>query len=139
MITTHNKMLDELLEAVSTPTDLVALCTNVPYVKFYMEITVNDNFLTFDLPEAKTNDYHRSMAGALLLSRGSSQLVDVMFDSKASVNIKRKQYTALMSMLYAGEAEILKRVVTKDLSSIYENLTHEFICSALDMINGNQV
>lgn len=135
MITTHNKMLDELLDGVTTKDDLVNLIKTVPYMKFYMESAVDDIHVTIDLPEAKHNDYHRSMAGALLLNRATQSVVEgAIRNPRVTANVKRKQYMALSEMLFVTEAVILTAILTKNLESVYPTLTHEFICEALNAI-----
>ena len=131
-------MLDELLAIVKTPEELAELIKTTPYLRDYMDCAVNDKFISFDLPDAKTNDYERSLAGAFLLSRGSSNLLGVIFNDKAASVLRKKQYTAMMSMLYSGEAAILKAAITKNLVSVYELLTHEFICAALDIVDAKE-
>lgn len=128
-------MLDELLKTVTTKDELAVLIKTVPYLKGYMEAAVDDVYLTIDLPAVKHNDYHRSMAGALLLNRATSSVFEgVLRGAKVTANVKRKQYTALSEMLYVNEAVIMTAILTKDLASVYPALTHELICEALNAI-----
>lgn len=133
-INTHVRMLDELLENITTAAELKELYASVPYVKFYIESSVNDTWTPIDISklDIKRNEYHRSMAGAFLLNRFTVQIVrDVIIEEKGSILTKNKQFLALSSMLWVGESKILEAVLNKDISILYPAITHDLICKSL--------
>lgn len=134
-ITTHNKPLDALLQSVVNQSDLVNLIKHVPYVKNYIEQATNDVFPDFEHSEVKflRNEYHVSMAGALLLSRSSVNfMMQVLLNPKVAVSTKKKQFKAIAEMLSKEESTVLVAVLSKDMASVYPILTHEFMCDALN-------
>jgi hypothetical protein len=133
-ISTHTKMLDERLSAITTATELRELCKESELIKFYIDASVNDTWTPVDIESLtiKYNDFHRSMAGAFLINRHTIQIVrDVILAQTGSMPVKIKQFLALSSMLYIEEAKILKAVIDKDLQSLFPKLTHKLICEAL--------
>ena len=133
-INTHVKMLDELLENITTATELKELCASSAYIKFYMEAATNDVWTLVKIENLKItrNDYHRSMAGVFLINRHTVQLVrDVIMAQTGSVLSKEKQFLSMSSMLFEAESKILEAILKKDLTSLYPALTHELICEAL--------
>jgi hypothetical protein len=138
MITTHNKMFDEILTEVKTVQDLANIIKNTHYAKVYLEQAVNDAFINFDTPDVVIGqlNHDRWQAGAYLLSRPTSNIfTSVFLTARTSKNLKHKQFKALMEMLYAGEAAILDACLNKNLAAIYPTLTHTFICEALNLAN----
>jgi hypothetical protein len=137
-IQTHQLMLDELLESANTAESpvfyLKGLYKSSPYIKHYMTLSVSETWSTIDINEIKITDYsyHRSMAGALLLNKQNWNIVaNVIMSTIAKESSKVTQFKALSEMLYSGERDILKAVLTKDLSSLYPNLSHKVICESL--------
>ena len=132
-----NKQFDEILAEVNSAADVEAVLKGVidqPYIKFYLEQLISEDWVDFDVNEIEftQHDYHRSMAGALLLNKQIANVYRVIFMSK-EVSLRTKQYQckALMEMLCKGESDILRAVLTKDLQSIYPNITYEILNKVL--------
>jgi len=136
-ITTHNKTLDVILQGVSKHADLVNAMKSVPYVRNYIEQAVNDKFPEFDHGDVKfnVNTFHVSMAGALLLSRSSVNLMEqVLLNKIVASSTKKKQFKAISEMLSKEETAIFSAVLSKNLETVYPLLTHEFMCDALNAL-----
>ena len=140
MINTNYPMLDELLSNIDkTPESVVPALKKVyqlyPFVREYIELTVSENWSELDINKIVTvnYEYHRSLAGALLLNRRTWSIVSgVLMNESASLVIKAKQYKALMEMLYSLEAEAFKHILLKTLPDLYPNLTHEALVQSLN-------
>jgi hypothetical protein len=136
IITTHNKMFDELLIEVKTVEQLVGIIKNVHYARGYIEQVVNDTFINFNTDDVVLGQYNddRWQAGAYLLSRPTTNIVQQVFlTPKTTKNLKHKQFKSLMEMLHIGEAKLLDAVLNKNLSDLYPTLSHAFICEALNI------
>lgn len=137
-IQTHSKGLDEILKEVNdseNPSQSLKEILSSPFIGKYINWAVSDAWSTLDVDECKFKqyDYHRSMAGALLLnSRTMSIFEQVLFNSSASNHTKKIQYKALSEMLFKGESDLVKAILKKDIQSLYPNLTHELICGVLN-------
>jgi hypothetical protein len=131
-------MLDEILTRINNSDDVVKSIKesfNISYFKNYMELLVSDKWTTVDVNtvDYTSYGYHRSMAGALLLNRQSWNIVlTVLMNPLASNVIKEKQFKALMEMLYENEASILLAILTKNLESLYPNITFSKVVEAIN-------
>jgi hypothetical protein len=136
-ISTHPKMLDEILSqanALSDPVASIISNLDVSYVRGYLELAVSDDWITLDIDtvQFKQYDYHRSMAGATLLNRQTWNIVSNIFMAKEVPNrTKAVQYRALSEMLYSEESKILTQILDKNLTLLYPNLTFVVINEAL--------
>lgn len=137
-INTHNKMLDEILVIVNKSDDVVQTLKDalgVPYLKYYMELAVNELWPTFDLDKInpKQYGYHRSLTGALLLNKQTVNIMsNVIMAPALPDNIKIKQYNALREMLFVDESVALNAIMNKNIESIYPNITFLAINAALN-------
>lgn len=134
-----NFMFDELLEQVSASENvlesLIFLVKEKPYVRTFLESAVDDRWVDFDVDsiEYKKYGYHRSMAGALLLNRGSANVLNsILHSDRVAARAKLTQCKALLEMLHEGESNILTAILKKDLSALYPKITFEIINSALN-------
>lgn len=134
-----NFMFDELLEQVSNTENVLESLTFLikakPYVREYLESAVNDTWVDFDIDSITWTQYgyHRSMAGAILLNRGSANtFTQILFGEKVSTRAKLMQCKSLLEMLHVGEAKILTAVLKKDLVSLYPAISFEIINAALN-------
>lgn len=132
-------MFDELLEQVSNTENVLESLTFLikakPYVREYLESAVNDTWVDFDIDSITWTQYgyHRSMAGAILLNRGSANtFTQILFGEKVSTRAKLMQCKSLLEMLHVGEAKILTAVLKKDLVSLYPAISFEIINAALN-------
>ena len=130
------RQLDELLETVNNSSDVEQSLRDIidtPYVRLFLEQNVNEVWPGFELlVEPKYSDFHRSMAGALLLSKPSATVLkEVILNQSSQLKNRRYQLKSLIEMLYSEEAKILQAILKKDLTSIYPNITHELICKVL--------
>lgn len=138
-ISTHPKSLDEILSFVNSSTDVLLALQNsfrVPYVKGYIELAASDEWPTVDISDIafKQYEYHRSMAGALLLNRQTwNIMVSVIMNAGAKDSTKITQFKALSEMLFVDESKLLSAILTKNIHSIYPNITFEVINLALGM------
>jgi hypothetical protein len=133
-ITTHVKMLDELLENITTAAELREMYSKYNYSKFYMKAAVDENWTPIEMDDLKIvrNEYHRSLAGTILLNRHTvSMLESVILKVGGSMASKVKQLTSILSMLYVNESILLEAILRKDIQSVYPKLTHEIICDSL--------
>jgi hypothetical protein len=136
-VSTHAKMLDEILFDVNLSSDVVAKLKSAyeyPYVKEYMTIAVSNDWPCIDIESIGINqyDYHRSMAGASLLNRQTFNLVNTVILGKlVKPETVHKQYKALSEMLFSGECKVLRCVLLKNIPSVYENITFEKISESL--------
>lgn len=137
IISTHPKMFQEVLEDVNKQDDIVSAlraCLPIYFFRQYLEIAVSDEWSTIDIENIQTNhyNYHISMAGAFLLNRHSFKIVSEIIMNKNVINsAKIVQYKSLMEMLYTEEANILKAILTKNLTSLYPKITFEALNAAL--------
>lgn len=138
-INTHPLMLDEVLEIINAAEDVSAALKreyiNQPYLRYYMDASVNSNWTTIDTHEVThtKSDYHRSMAGALLLSKQTVNIFEsVLLKKEVAKRPKIFQYKALAEMLYVGESVIFDAVLHKDIASIYPNITFAVIVESLE-------
>lgn len=145
-LNTHQPMVDEILEQVNTY-DVVSDGLKMAYMKYsylqpYFHIMVSDVWPNVDVDtiEYKDYGYHRSMAGAMLLNRQTSNIfMSVIMDPKVDEKIQTKQIKGLMEMLYAGEAKILKAFLKKNITELYPNITFEAINKSLGVYRANNV
>lgn len=137
MIQTHKKDLHAILSDVKTPEELHMAMRADKYLSEYMELAVDARFLTFDIEDSdlpKKINIHESMSGAFLSSKNSYQLVfDVILGQKAPKATRIKQLKSLYDMLSENEAKILMAILRKTLVDLYPILSHEFVCSAIDI------
>lgn len=137
-ITTHPKSLDEILTQANTSTNIAEYlkgAMSYPFVRQYIDLATNEHWTTLDTDkvEFKNYQYHQSMCGALLLnSRTWSIVSQVLMNPKASIHTQTVQFKGLSEMLDQKEAEVLKSILKKDLTTLYPNLTHELLCEVLD-------
>lgn len=131
-------MLDEILANINDSGDVKLALTNhiknTSYFKFYMEHSVEDDWVTVDPEkiEFKQYSYHRSMAGVLLLNKQTvNMLKSVIFVKEVPSRTKAFQMKALFEMLYVGECDVILAILRKDIASIYPNLTFELINEVL--------
>lgn len=136
-IKTHTLMFDEILALVNASDDVHGALQGAmftPYFKNYMNLLVSDVWTTIDISNVKFTqyDYPRSMAGAMLLSRQSWNIVNgvIMMESVRD-SVKEKQFKALSEMLYVGESKILYAILNKDLTPLYPNITFDKIFDAV--------
>jgi hypothetical protein len=140
VLKTHPPMLDELLADLNSGTDiaikLAYAMKTIPFLRTYMESTVDANWCTIDVDavEYVRYDYHRSMAGAFLLNRHTENIfVNVLMKKDVAKRAKVFQFKALSEMLFVGECATLTAIMRKDLAAVYPNLTHETIVAALNI------
>lgn len=133
-----NYQMDELLEQVNTSPDpeagLKQLINSNGYAKYFLDQAVNDKFVDINYDDMKYtfSPYHRSMAGAFLLSKSTSLVYEqVLLSNQAAVKTKEYKLKALFEMLAQGEAQILLAIIKKNLTELYPNITHEMICKVL--------
>lgn len=133
-----NYQLDELLQQVNDSADvesaLSTLIKNDVYARAYIDHAVNDSFVEVDLPESAYtySTYHRSLAGMRLCTKTSLQIFnDILINPESLHKTKRFQLKNLLEMLHSGEAKILNAIITKNLTSLYPNITHELMCKVL--------
>jgi hypothetical protein len=137
-IKTHTMMIDEILFDINKSTDVKAALRGamlVPYFKKYMELAVSEKWTTIDVKDIKfkQHGYHRSMAGALLLNNQTWKIIDQIIMTAAVKNSSKVgQFKALSEMLWEGESKVLTAVLTKDITSLYENIKFEDIVKALN-------
>ena len=136
-IQTHPKMMHEILGQVnSSPNVLWALkqSFDAPYIKKYLEMSVSDIWTTIDTTTivCEKNDFHVSMAGTFLLNRQTFTVIsEVIMNATAKESAKIVQFKALSEMLYSEEAKILSCILTKNLNSLYPNISFQIINEAL--------
>ncbi len=136
-----NYQFDELLEQISscaTQDDLnyalKHLADTNMYVKFWLNVSVSDVFLDFDIDSVnyKFSDYHRSMSGQFMLSKTPMLVYEQVFCNPAvAQKTKKFQFKAIAEMLYSGEAKVYIACLNKNLAELYPRITHEVICAAL--------
>lgn len=137
-IQTHPKMLDEILTIINNSDDVVAsikMAFRLDYFKKYMEITVSDVWTTITPSELKFTQYNyaRSLAGAMLLNKQTWNIVDqIIMHPHVRESAKEVQFKSLSEMLYVEESKILTAILVKDLTSLYQNITHDRIVEALN-------
>jgi len=131
-------MVDEILNTVSlSPDPIKALHVafdQVHFLRSYMTSAVDAEFVSFDPSEVQysNHDFHRSLAGAHLINKGTFKTFSqVLFGQDVPDNVKKTSFKNLMELLYEPEANILYSILTKDISSIFPELTHEVISAAL--------
>lgn len=137
-MTTTPRDLDEILFACDLATDPVAELKkyiNVPYVRFYVELATNDTWPIFDTNiEYKKYNYHKSMAGMLLLNKHTINTIVSIFleqSGKVAEPYKVGQLRSVLEMLHSSEAEILSAILAKNLQTVFPKLTHKVLCSVL--------
>ena len=136
-VNTHPPMLDELFESINNSENVVEdikAAMNLSYFGYYIKLAVSDEWTTLDIEEVKFKEYeyHRSMAGSLLLNRQTVNIMENILMKKDIPNrTKAVQFKALSEMLYSGESKILSTILTKNLDSIYPNITFNAINEAL--------
>lgn len=133
-ISTHTRSFDELLDTVKTVQDLKEVFKKNPYTKFWIDKATNNQFLDFNIDDLviPKYEYHRSLAGALMLSRSTTNFVDgLLMNPKVAISTKKKQYVALVQMLCIEEAALFRACLVKDIATLYPILTHEFMGEAL--------
>ena len=131
--------LDEFLAKINasdTPkrSDALKRCNrDVPYFQRYIRIACDERWPAFDVKELEYTDYgyHRSMAGTRLLNRHTFNQIDSIVLNQTNVEAAKKQLKTMLEMLCTEEAKVLIGVLTKDLTSVYPNITHEDICASL--------
>lgn len=139
-VQTYNRMLDEILaeaNASETPVQVLKQYLNGdnPFFRKYIELATNEDFLDFDLDSVifTQYDYHRSSAGSQAMNRHVFNVIEtILFSKTLSTVTKKKQYKAMMELLYKEEADALHLVLTKNVVSAYPKLTIEVLTEALD-------
>lgn len=133
-----NYQLDEILDQVSAAPDvgvaLKAACDDSPYVKYFIEQACNDVWVNFDVDEISyiMNNYHRSLAGARLLSKTTFYIFkEILLNEGLPLKTKRYQTKNLLEMLYEGESWILLAILKKNLPELYPNITHEIMVASV--------
>lgn len=141
-ISTHTQMVDEILNTISLSQDPIQALRNafdrIPFLRSYLSSSVDSEFVTFDPADVhySNHDFHRSLAGAHLINKGTFKtFTQVLFGQDVPENVKKTSFKNLMELLYVPEANILYAILTKDISSIYPELTHEVISTALGAPN----
>lgn len=137
VVSTHPKMLHEVLKAINENADVVSAlkaCFHLPFIREYLEMAVSDVWTTLDVESIVTKNYsyHISMAGAFMLNRHTYTVVsEVIMRKEVANSAKLTQFTALSEMLFEEEAKILRAILSKNLTSLYQNITFEAINEAL--------
>lgn len=137
-VQTHQRMMDEILSTINESEDVyTSLRTAMKdvYFKKYMTLAVSDEWPTIDILNIVTKKYgyHRSMAGAYLLSNQTWKIISqIIMTKSAKDSSKFNQFNALSEMLYTDEAKILVAILTKDITSLYSNIEFETIVKALN-------
>jgi hypothetical protein len=137
IVSTHPKMLHEVLNVINEhddPVSALKACLHLSYVRQYLELAVSDDWSTLDVANTPTRSfgYHISMAGAFLLNRHTYTVVsEVIMRESVSDSAKAIQFKALMEMLYEEEAKIFYAILTKNLTSLYPQITFECLNEAL--------
>lgn len=132
-------MLDEILAIINDSEDVVSSLQSafkIPYVKGFIELAVSDNWPSIDIDTInfKQYEYHRSMAGAMLLNRQTwNIIVSVIMNPDAKDTTKTVQFKALSEMLYVDESKALFAILNKNIHSVYPNITFEAINAALGL------
>lgn len=131
-------MLDEMLDGINSSSDVIGALKHAyektPFIKKYMEIYVSDVFVDFDVETIKIEhyNYHRSMCGAYMLNRQTLNIFEnVIFSPNVKIDTKIKQYKALSTMLYEKESLIFNAIITKNLESLYPNITFEIVAASI--------
>lgn len=139
-ISTHQYMLDEILTSANNNVNPIEYLRDkiksTYYLKYYIELSVSDKFTSIDINniQLKQYSYHRSMAGAVLLNKQTVNIVkSVIMNDEAKDSSKILQFKALSEMLFEEESKILKAILTKNLVSIFKNLTHEVLVESLNI------
>ena len=136
-VNTHPPMLDELLTQINNSPSVIQSIKDalgVSYFRYYIELAVSEDWTTLDISEVnfKQYEYHRSMAGSLLLNRQTVNILSNVIMKKDVPNrTKYIQYKALSEMLYVDESIALSAILVKNLDSIYPNITFSAINEAL--------
>ena len=137
VVSTHPKMFHEVLEAINENADVVSAlkaCFHLPYLRQYLELSVSDVWTTLDIDSIETMNYsyHISMAGAFLLNRHTYTVVSEVIMREAVLDTAKSiQFKALSEMLFEGESKILRAILTKNLTSLYPNITFDALVKAL--------
>lgn len=137
IVSTHPKMLHEVLNVINDHDDVVSAlksCLHLPFIRQYLEMAVSEEWTTLDVANTETRkfNYHISMAGAFMLNRQTYNIVSqVIMKEEVNDSVKATQYKALMEMLYADEAMILRSILMKNLSNLYPRITFEALNEAL--------
>jgi len=134
-----NLQMDEILQAVNDSSDVElelrsALAAPYTYLRHYLMTLLSDSWPSFEveLIEWKHYGYHRSMAGAFLLSKPTWNIFSgILMNSNAKLKAQEFQCKALLEMLCEGEANILVCILTKNLQKLYPNITHEMLNKVL--------
>lgn len=138
MITTHPKLLDELFKEINSAPDVLEALKDafkLSYVKGYVKLAVDDAWIRLDIDKMdhEKYGYHVSMAGSMLLNRHTWTVIEkVLMNHDVSLHTATVQYKSLMSMLWEGEAKLLYAIFTKNVESIYPNITHALMVDALE-------
>lgn len=137
IVSTHPKMLHEVFNVINDHDDVLSAmksCLHLSFVRQYLEMAVSEEWTTLDVKSTQTKDYnyHISMAGAFMLNRHTFRIVsEVIMNEKVINSAKVTQYKALMEMLYADEAMILRAILMKNLTDLYPRITFDVINEAL--------
>jgi len=136
-VNTHPPMLDELLTQINGSPSVIQSIKDslaIPYFQYYIELAVSPDWTTLDISEVtfKQYEYHRSMAGSLLLNRQTVNIMsNVIMKKDIPDRTKAIQFKALSEMLYVDESIALSAILVKNLDSIYPNITFSAINEAL--------
>lgn len=129
-------MLDEILSKINDSTnvqDSLKESMDISYFRNYMELAVSEVWPSIEIKDIVTKQYsyHRSMCGAFLLNRHTWNVISVIVNPQGKDSTKITQYKALSEMLYEGESKVLTAILTKDITSLYPNISFQDIFSTI--------
>lgn len=126
--------LDEIFEMINSSSNVEAslqqVCKESPLVKFYVHLACDDRWIDFDLEDLKYkfSEYHRSLCGAYLLSKGTMNiLTEIIFNPKIVKKTKYFHTKNLMELFSAPEAKVFEAILKKNLTALYPHITHKMM------------
>lgn len=143
MIFTKEKMkvaiyqFDEILQKINDSPDVESELRTVidqPYIRGYLNTQLSEVWPEFDVDKLvwKRYKYHRSLAGASLLTRSTfNMFMSVLMNPQSKRHTQEFRCKSLLEMLYEAEADILVALLKKNLQSLYPNITHEVLNKVL--------
>lgn len=130
--------LDEILTNVSNASNveeaLKQVCAESPLVRFYIHHACDEEWIDFDLDDLKYkfSDFHRSLCGAYLLSKGTMNIItEIIFNPKIVKKTKYFHTKNLLELLSEPEAKVFEAVLKKNLPSLYPRITHKMMVEVL--------
>ena len=137
-VSVANLMLDEVLQQVNDSGNAVGALKEAlvkyHYLGRFMVLATNDQFADFNVDELKweKSKLSRGLEGTYLMTRGTwNTLSQVILGANVIQHRKVQQLKWMLEMLYEKEADVLLAILTKNLTTLYPNLTHDVICAAL--------